>query len=237
MLENFLRFWSKEHSLSALLLVIVVELFIIIPLTGGGRFIDLSADLVFSFILLAGLHSMAGSKAARVFFSAWVLLGMATHFAWKLFGLDYLAPWNFLFSTLALIGMLMVTLWMVYKEGPVTGHRVRGAIAAYLLIGILFAKAYALVNYLAPGAFNSAQPVVPAPGEGARAFFYFSIVTLTTCGYGDVTAVAPIARSLATAEALIGQLYPAILIARLVTLEMETRRSARGGGAHGKESE
>ena len=66
MLENFLRFWSKEHSLSALLLVIVVELFIIIPLTGGGRFIDLSADLVFSFILLAGLHSMAGSKAARV---------------------------------------------------------------------------------------------------------------------------------------------------------------------------
>ena len=57
------------------------------------------------------------------------------------------------------------------------------------------------------------------------AFRYFSVVTLTTLGYGDITAVHPVARSVVMIEALLGQLYPAILIARLVTLEMETRRN------------
>ncbi len=235
MFRNLLRFWSQEHSLTALLLVVIVELFILVPLAGGGRVVDLSADLVFSFILLAGLHSMAGNKAVRILFSVAVVLAVVSHFAWRLFGLDFLAGWNFVFSTLALIGMLMVTLWMVYKEGPVTAHRIRGAVAAYLLIGMLFAKAYALVNYLSPGAFNTVLPGTPVPGGGGQPFFYFSLVTLTTVGYGDLAAVSPLARSLANAEAVIGQLYPAILIARLVTLELETRRTAKGGKAYGKE--
>jgi voltage-gated potassium channel Kch len=53
---------------------------------------------------------------------------------------------------------------------------------------------------------------------------YYSFVTLTTVGYGDITPVHPVARSLAIAEALVGQLYPAILIARLVAMEIESRR-------------
>jgi hypothetical protein len=228
MLRNFLRFWSQERSLTALLVVLIIELFVLSPITGIGRVVDLAADLVFSLILLAGLHSMAHNKAIRVFFSLFVVLGVGTHFGWKLFDLHFLAGWNSLFSSLAVMGMLIVTLWMVYQDGPVTAHRVRGAVAAYLLISVVFAKSYALINYLIPGAFNMALPVTPSPGEGGQAFYYFSIVTLTTLGYGDITAVAPTARSLVMAEALIGQLYPAILLARLVTLEIETRRSKKG---------
>jgi hypothetical protein len=228
MLRNFLRFWSQEHSLTALLLVMIVDLFVLFPMTGGGRVVDLGADLVFSLILLAGLRSMARRKTVRVFFSLFVVLSAVTHFAWKLFDLNFLASWNSLFSTLAVMGMLIVTLWMVYQDGPVTVHRIRGAIAAYLLIGVLFAKAYTLINYLMPGAFNMALPVTTFREEGRQAFYYFSIVTLTTVGYGDITAVAPTARSLVMAEALIGQLFPAILLARLVTLEIETRRSGKG---------
>jgi len=237
MFRNLLRFWSQEHSLTALLLVIIVDLFVVLPLTGGGRIVDLTSDLVFSLILLAGIQSMARNKAVRVLFSVFVVFGAVTHFAWKLFNFNFLAGWNFLFSALAVIGMLMVTLWMVYKDGPVTAHRIRGAIAAYLLISVLFAKAYVLINYLMPGAFNMPLPVTTLLGESGQTFYYFSIVTLTTVGYGDVTPVAPIARSLAMGEAIIGQLYPAILIARLVTLEMETRRSAKGGNDYGKELE
>jgi hypothetical protein len=62
----------------------------------------------------------------------------------------------------------------------------------------------------------------------AASFLYFSVVTLTTVGFGDIAAVHPVARSLVMVEALLGQLYPAILLARLVTLQMETRRSKKG---------
>ncbi len=237
MFRSLLRFWSQEHSLTALLLVVIVDLFVILPMTGGGKIVDLASDLVFSLILLAGLQSMARNKYVRVFFSVAVVFGVVTHLAWKLFGLNFLAGWNAIFSTLAVIGMLSVTLWMVYQDGPVTAHRIRGAIAAYLLISVLFAKAYALVNYLIPGAFNMSLSATPLVEKGAQIFNYYSIITLATVGYGDVTPVSPIARSLAMGEAIIGQLYPAILIARLVTLEMETRRSAKGGTDYGKERE
>jgi len=60
------------------------------------------------------------------------------------------------------------------------------------------------------------------PIEG---FIYFSYVTLTTLGHGDIAAVSPVARTLAMLEALIGQLFPAILIARLVSMELYYRRS------------
>ncbi|HXX81882.1 MAG TPA: potassium channel family protein [Thermodesulfovibrionales bacterium] len=223
MFRNFLRFWSQEHSLTALLVVLIVDLFVLFPMTGGGRVVDLAADLVFSLILLAGLRSMARNKAVRFFFSLFVVLGVVTHFAWRLFDLSLLAGWNSLFSALAVVGMLIVALWMVYQDGPVTGHRVRGAIAAYLLIGVVFAKTYTLINYLMPGAFNIASPATPFAGEGRQAFYYFSIVTLTTVGYGDITAAAPTARSLVMVEALIGQLYPAILLARLVSLSVAAR--------------
>jgi hypothetical protein len=68
----------------------------------------------------------------------------------------------------------------------------------------------------------------------SASFLYFSVVTLTTVGFGDIAAVHPVARSLVMVEALVGTLYPAILLARLVTLQMESRRS-QGGRKHGKE--
>jgi hypothetical protein len=93
-------------------------------------------------------------------------------------------------------------------------------------MAVLFAFLYGLTEALAPGAFN----ISGSPAGGAargETFYYFSIVTLTTVGFGDITAAHPFARSLVMLEALIGQLYPAILIARLVTLQLETRRSGR----------
>ncbi len=223
MSRNFLRFWSQEHSLSALLVVLIVRLVILVPITGGGMVIGMIGDLVFSLILVAGLRSMVRRKFARVFFYVLVVLALITHSVWAFFSISSLAGWNFLFSTLAVIGMLMVTLRMVYQDGPVTAHRIRGAIAAYLLFGILFAKAYALIYVLVPGSINMPATFAQFVSEGEEAFYYFSIVTLTTVGFGDITAVATTARSLVMTEALIGQLYPAILLARLVSLSVAAK--------------
>jgi hypothetical protein len=82
-----------------------------------------------------------------------------------------------------------------------------------------------LIDILIPGAFQMPAADLQSRKAQSDAFLYFSIVTLTTLGYGDITAVHPVARSVVMMEALLGQLYPAILIARLVTLQMETRKN------------
>jgi voltage-gated potassium channel Kch len=107
----------------------------------------------------------------------------------------------------------------VLKKGPITLHRVQGAVAVYLLFGLIWAFAYDLVILHAPQAFHADEltiqhaPLTPT-------LIYFSFTTLTTVGYGDITPIHPIARSLAMLEAFVGQLFPAILIARLVAMEL-----------------
>jgi hypothetical protein len=96
-------------------------------------------------------------------------------------------------------------------------HRIRGAIVLYLNFAIAFENLFRLLNELSPGAFSGISgnaTHVQAAGQ----LMYFSISTLTTVGYGDIAPINPIARSLANLEALIGQLYPAIILARIVTL-------------------
>jgi len=227
MKKRLTHFWNEEHSLTALLILLMVEVFIIVPSTRAGHALGLIGIVVFSFLLLAGLLAMARHRIFQVVSGVFVISAIAVRLARSAFGVSGLLPWDALLSILSVIGMVIVVLWQVYREGPVTGHRVRGAIAAYLLIAILFAYSYTLFYYLVPGAFQL-PAWVEAGAERGETFFYFSMVALTTTGFGDITAIHPLARSLVMLEGFIGQLYPAILIARLVTLEIETRRSGKG---------
>jgi hypothetical protein len=124
--------------------------------------------------------------------------------------------------------LVVMTLKQTFRPGPVTVHRVMGAVAAYLLIGVTWAFGYKLLLQVVPDAIHFQSPLVGVPtGEPAR-LIYFSFATLTTVGYGDAYPVHRIARSLAMGEALIGQLYPAILIATLVGMALQ----ARSTGSH-----
>ena len=110
----------------------------------------------------------------------------------------------------------------VFRSKRIKIDQVLGGVVLYLNIGLTFAVAYTLVEHLSPGAFLLPQP---APGFPVHPtyFAYFSFVTLTTVGYGDTVPVEAIARSLATLEAALGQLYPAIILARLVSIEVSQR--------------
>jgi hypothetical protein len=106
----------------------------------------------------------------------------------------------------------------VFRGGRVTYHRIIGAILLYLLIAVAFATLFLFVGLSDRGAikgitFDDDQSL-------ASALFYMSFVTLTSTGYGDIVPLHPLARSLCNIESVIGQLYPATLLARLVTLEM-----------------
>ena len=225
--RHLTHFWDEEHSLTALLLLLVVEVFIIVPATRAGHALALISVIVFSFLLLAGLLTMARHRIVQVVSGGFVICAIAARLARSVFDVPGLLQWDALLSILSVIGMVIVVLWQVYREGPVTSHRVRGAIAAYLLIAILFAYVYTFIDSVLPGAFQ--LPVwAQAGAERGEMFFYFSMVALTTTGFGDITAIHPFARSFVTLEGFIGTLYPAILIARIVTLELETRRSGKG---------
>jgi len=95
-------------------------------------------------------------------------------------------------------------------------------VAAYLSVGVTWGYAYYLTGLLHPGAlqFNTPIGVMEAP---VSRYVYFSMTTLTTIGFGDVVPIHAAARSLAMAEALIGQLYPAILIAGVLGMALQTR--------------
>lgn len=109
----------------------------------------------------------------------------------------------------------------MFGPGRITYHRIVGAILVYLLIAVAFATLFTFIGLLIPTAFNGIE--FEDDRSLASEIFYLSFVTLTTTGYGDIVPMHPLARSLCNIEAIIGQLYPATLLARLVTLELGER--------------
>ena len=224
MIKKFTRFWFEERSLSVFLLLLVVQMFVIGSVVRAGLALDIAGDLLFSILLVAGVFMVVRYRTLQWTAGMFVLLAIAVRWTGFVFGTPRLLFWNAVLSLLSALAFLLIVLWWVYREGSVTGHRVRGAIAAYLLLALCFSLAYDLIEYVHPGSFT--LPLGGAQGIQTRSalFLYFSVVTLTTVGFGDITAVHPVARSLVMVEALVGTLYPAILLARLVTLQIETRR-------------
>jgi hypothetical protein len=117
---------------------------------------------------------------------------------------------------------------VAFGAGKVSGHRILGAVILYLSIALVFANAYRVCALLLPGAFAGLNK---GQGHFAGNTLYFSLSTLTTTGFGDIAPLHPLVRSIANLEAVIGQLFPATLLARLVTLHAATQVAAGDGVA------
>lgn len=101
----------------------------------------------------------------------------------------------------------------VFNGGPVTRHRIRGAIMIYLSVALLFALVDSLLAAFVPDAYSN----LPAdPDKNIQTMMYFSLSTLTTIGYGDILPIHPFARSLAMLEAVCGQFYMGLFVATLI---------------------
>jgi hypothetical protein len=220
------RFWSTDRSLEVLLGLLFVNIFVLQPLSDLGLIHGfVVAVIVFSLILISGVISVARSRFITVLalvlaLALFLALWMATFV--PSVGLASLVD----FLAIVFLGMLSaLVLFKVFRQGPITMERIMGAVVVYLLLALMWAFAYKLVELQQPGSFNPAGlPSVGHDFDPKTRLVYFSFATLTTVGYGDITPVHPITRSLAMLEALIGQLFPVILIARLVSMELYYRQ-------------
>ena len=102
----------------------------------------------------------------------------------------------------------------IFSETKVSSDTIQGGIAVFFLIGIAWALLYVIVYLLDPNAFSQSIETV----DLFDSMFYFSFATVTTLGYGDIYPVSDIARTLANLEAVVGVMYPAIYISRVVAL-------------------
>lgn len=217
------RFWETDASLSVLLILLILLELVLPPFwphTGPDRPRPV-VDVFFSLVLVAGMAAV--SREGRWLFRAVVVFGLVAlpmrWGAWIYPGVEF-ALWRVATTVVAVALLTLVVLAKVLRPGMITSHRIQGAVAAYLLLALGWAGAYEWVALTHPAAFAGGVGDVEGPQ-----WIYYSLVTLTTMGYGDITPVHPVARSLAAAEALTGQLYLAILISRLVALELQSRKT------------
>jgi hypothetical protein len=200
------------------LLITLALLFFFFPFVEEIKGGDIIVSILLSLVLLSAVLAVSERKAT--FFVALLLAVPAIAGRWiSHFWPDLVPRPVFLIAGLILIAFVVVNLLRFVLLAPsVNAEVLCASISAYLMLGLIWTLAYWLVDQVTPGAF--AFNTATGAKESMQGFnaFYFSFITLSTVGYGDITPVSRIARWLSAMEAMTGLLYVAVLIARLVAL-------------------
>jgi len=198
------------------LLISMLLLFVLRPFLEGFIGIKFLMDLFFSVILFSGIYAVSGKK--HILYIALIIASPALVIQWS----GYLVTVHSsllvgkIFAALFYVFMVIVILDYLFKEKVITPDMIMGAVCVYLLLGIMWATVFSIIEILQPGSFQ-----IPESMASELSYFsYYSFVTLTTLGYGDITPITAPARSLSLLEAIMGQLYIAVLIARLVGIHV-----------------
>lgn len=197
------------------------------------------SDVLMTLIVLTVLFTIFTGRIERTV--AFAVAAVAVAVNWSRYVIDVagghlLQPVAFHAMMAAFLGY---TVWVILRDifagQTITRDEVLGTVCGYLLAAAMWANVYILVELVSPGSFSLTPELAKAAGswDGRIAMFnYFSLVTLTTVGYGDVTPLHAPATSLAVLEAVFGQFYIAIVVAQLVGLRLAQTMAARppGGG-------
>ncbi len=200
---------------------------LIVPIFTQFSTTTATEEIIFFALLLSTLYTVAHNKLLLV-------IGMfltAVTF-WATLTTDNPSHPKFIFgivcALILLITVIAVIIYDVIISKDIFTDTIFGAISAYLLIGVSWALIYLLVDKLLPGSIlinvETPHKVSQLSGEGSfNVYNYFSFVTMTTLGYGDIIPTHPVTRALATYQAIFGQMYIAILVARLVAMHISKK--------------
>ena len=199
---------------SVTLLGTLLLVFVALPLIHHGQ--KALAGLIFLAAFAVGLHSISEHRRQLVIgFSLMapaILFAIIRPFVGEVDAIKFLGLASY---TLAFGFLLWVMVRRLFRTRSVTIDTITTAMTGYVLIGIFWAFLYAIVLLLQPGCIRGLEAT-----QEADDLFYFSFVTMTTLGYGDMAPVTALARVVAAMEAVVGQLYIAVTIARLVGLHI-----------------
>ena len=203
------------------LLLALIALVLVYPYFETGDFGRVVLGVLYSLVLIGGAHAIGQSKRLLLFRVGLAALGIALQWTALLTGallaVQLASVTYATFLTMAIAEVLRY----IMKRGPITADKLHGALAGYIMMAVLWAFIYALIESLRPGSFAPAMPLRD-PGAFFR-FLYFSFTTLTTTGFGDVWPVSDEARSIVMIEEFGGVFFVGVLIARLAGLYPQTR--------------
>ena len=207
------------------MLFLLVGNIFIVPLAQFATWGRLAGRAILSLVIISDL--IATVRDRRIILLAIALTVVSLFVGWEDVERPnlYLHLFNNLYSWVFIVFLIVLILRQVFRAGPITPRRVQGSIAVYMLLGLLWAVSYEMVELLNPGSFSIASQRGSAT---LPQLVYFSFTTLATLGLGDILPISPLARALVVLEALVGQLFPVILIARVVTLEIQYQRNREG---------
>jgi len=201
------------------LLASLVAFFLITPFVVAIGPPGLAVSALFAIVLLVGVYAVSRNRRAALAAGALALLALLLRLAFLL-GAGTVAG---LLANVAAAAFLAFTALLVLRRvvapGDVDSDRIAGAVCVYLLLGLIWAYLYSMLEISRPGSFKGLTTA-----QGEIAFVYYSFSTLTTLGYGDVTPLTLYARTLAWLEAVVGQMFLAVTVATLVGLRLS------GGG-------
>ena len=205
----------REVGLSVILGLLATIMFVVSPLAGASR---LSGEAIEALrfavaataILIVSRNRLITAAVAATFFVSLLLTLILRNGA--------AGQAVFVVNISITIAFDLAVAWTVahaaFDAGRINIHRIMGAVILYLYIGLIFASLYRLMAVFLHPSFGG----LPVGRRNLAELLYFSLSTLTTSGFGDIVPVHPFVRSLANLESVIGQLYPATFLARLVTL-------------------
>ena len=202
------------------LLIALLALLLLYPFFAGSVMAHAVWDMCSFAILLLGISAISHVRRRLVIAVVLAIAVLGTKWsgyvienARLLLVNDGLAAIFFTFTACLLLADVL-------RTGAVTANKIYGALCVYLLIGLTWGFMFLTLEGVQPGSFLVGQARSSGIEKDPATLVYFSFVTLSTVGYGDITPLSPPARSLAFMEAIIGQIYLAVLVARLVGLHI-----------------
>ena len=212
----FHRFWTQEKGFAGMFILLCIMHFLLIPLFGNYSSFMIVLNIFWTLFVTTGIFSLATSKRQALKIAVIPVLFIVCRWINVLKTDSILLYADILLTVSTFVLIIILVLLKVFEKGPITIYRVIGSVVVYMLLANLWAICYLFFFEEVAGSFNITHSAFELDSHIAS-FMYFSYITITTTGFGEIVPVHPLARSMVQAEAIVGVLYPVILIGRLVS--------------------